>query len=195
MTDETRVMRSDDPRLQDLLRADWKLVARSWGAQLNAEAVDNARLESFVKRVSGTASIRELANADQEAILALDRATLNDYPGSVATIHAPLTIEGVNLSPQRRAFGAETNQGELVAMTFVDIDAKAETDFTVVAPEWRGQKLATAVKAASVMVLIADGVRVFRTGGSADNAPSIAANTSVGYALDEEWLTLTAPAR
>lgn len=189
-------MRSDDPRLRDLLTAGWETVARSWGAQLSSEDADETRLEALVELTSGSASIRELSNADREAILVLDAATVNDYPGSVATLHSPLTSDSVNLSRQRRAFGAETSHGELVAMTFVDIDgARAETDFTVVARQWRGQKLGTAIKAASVIRLIADGVRVFRTGGSADNPSSIAANATVGYALDEEWLTLTAPSR
>lgn len=79
-------------------------------------------------------------------------------------------------------------------MTIVDVrGSQAETDFTVVAATWRSRRLGTAVKAASVLALMADGVRVFRTGGSADNGPSMAANASVGYAIDEEWLTLAAP--
>lgn len=57
----------------------------------------------------------------------------------------------------------------------------------------RGLGLGSAVKAASVVALAAEGHCYFCTGGSADNAASLAANRSVGYVVDEEWLTLAGP--
>lgn len=57
----------------------------------------------------------------------------------------------------------------------------------------RGQGLGAAVTAASVLALAAEGYDHFRTGGSGDNAAIVAANHTVGYVLDAEWLTLSAP--
>jgi len=50
--------------------------------------------------------------------------------------------------------------------------------------------VATAVKAASVLALAADGVRVFGTGGAGSNAASLGMNQAVGYRVTERWLTL-----
>ena len=50
--------------------------------------------------------------------------------------------------------------------------------------------MATAVKAASVLALAADGVRVFGTGGAGSNAASLGMNLAVGYRVTERWLTL-----
>ncbi|MEG8034485.1 hypothetical protein QP157_03855 [Sphingomonas sp. LR61] len=81
-------------------------------------------------------------------------------------------------------------------MTFVDVDGtEAETHFTVVHRAWRSRGLSIAVKAASVLVLAAEGVTRFRTGGSADNTAILRANDAVGYVRDEEWVTLAQDAR
>lgn len=45
----------------------------------------------------------------------------------------------------------------------------------------------------SVLALYAEGCSRFRTGGSAENRASIAANLSLGYVIDEEWVTLAPP--
>lgn len=66
----------------------------------------------------------------------------------------------------------------------------AETAFTSVRSTHRGAGVATAVKAASVLALAADGVRVFGTGGAGSNAASLGMNQAVGYRVTERWLTL-----
>jgi len=191
VADQTRVIRSDDEQRDALLNAGWKIVARSWGAQLNADDTHTGQLDALIARVAETVTVRELVNADRAAMLALDASTASDYPGGIATEHPPLTDESATLHRRRRAFGAWSPDGELVAMTVVDVDGdRAETDFTVVARPSRGLGVGAGVKAASVKELLSDGVRVFRTGGSAENAGSLATNTSVGYRIDEEWLTL-----
>jgi predicted GNAT family acetyltransferase len=124
-------------------------------------------------------------------VLTLDRETANDYPGDIATAHEALTADGATPSAAHRGWGAFTAQAQLAAMTFADIGQNViETDFTVVRRDWRGHGLGSAVKAASVLALADEGHTTFRTGGSADNPASIAANQAVGYELDEEWLTL-----
>jgi GNAT superfamily N-acetyltransferase len=171
-----------------------------------------------VARVSSLARIRELTPADADAAVALDRATLADYPGGPATRHDPLTPATARPAAGRRAWGAfatdaATAAPSLLAMTFtveppaprasvspvdpdpVDPGVEAvETDFTVVARGWRGRGLGSAVKAASVLALLADGHRRFRTGGATENAASLAAAHTLGYLVDERWLTLEPPA-
>ncbi|HET7397427.1 MAG TPA: acetyltransferase [Intrasporangium sp.] len=138
---------------------------------------------------------RELTGEDAAAILELDAAMAQDYPGGVATSHMPLTVASAVLTGRRRAFGVFGYRDELLAMTFADLDgATAEIDFTVVAAPWRGLGVGTGLKAASLLALIEDGIESVRTGGSADNHAIIRANTTIGFVIDQEWVTLTAPA-
>lgn len=183
------------PERAGLEAAGWRVTARSFGAQLDAENIDHVALRRTVARVTSEAPVRPLGHGDVDAVLALDASTISDYPGSVATRHTPLDRSTATPTAERRAFGAVTGVGELVAMTFVELDgARAETDFTVVHAGWRRRGLGAAVKAASVLALAADGVERFRTGGSADNPAILAANAALGYVRDEEWVTLESSA-
>ncbi|UFU14272.1 acetyltransferase [Curtobacterium sp. C1] len=205
------VLPADAPRRVELERRGWRVVARSFGAQLDGDAVDRARLRSLVDRAGLT--VRALDDADVDAVLALDAATIGHYPGSVATRHEPFDRERATPSATRRGFGVWSGD-DLVGMTFVDVlvgaggaaagsdagsdaaagsaaaSVSAATDVTVVAAGHRGRGIGTAVKAASVLALLDAGVTRFRTGGSADNPAIIAANTALGYVRDEEWVTL-----
>ncbi len=187
---ETIVLLANDLQQEELERAGWHVSARSFGAQLDVDRIDSEGLARLVTRAGP--AIRELRADDVDAILTLDAATSGDYPGGVATRHDPLTPHSAAASDSRRAFGAFLADGELVAMTFVDVHgATAETDFTVVHPDWRRRGVATAVKAASILALSSEAVTRFRTGGSADNAAILRANATLGYVRDEEWVTLT----
>jgi predicted GNAT family acetyltransferase len=104
-----------------------------------------------------------------------------------------LTAARASPTAGRRGFGVFDAEANLVAMTFVDVDGQqAEVDFTVVVPRRRGQGLATAVKAASLLALPRDGVTTVRTGGSDENRGVLAANATLGFHVDERWLTLIA---
>ncbi len=185
------VLRADDPRVPRLLAQGWSVSARSWAAEVDLATTDHAVLRAAAGRVEHPLTVRELDPADVDAVLALDRATCGDYPGDVATAHSPLTAGSASPSPRRRAFGVVDPDGGLVAMTYVDVDGgRAEVDVTVVAPPWRGVGLATGVKAASLLALAADGVAAVRTGGSEENVAILAANRSLGFVVDERWLTL-----
>lgn len=189
-----KVMRSDAAMRGELEAEGWRVVARSWGAELLADGIDVDCLDALIRRVEGICVISELNADNVDAVLALDAATLADYPGGIANEHVPLSAEQAAPTPGRRAWGAFTSAGNLVAMTFVvpDID-RTETDFTVVAQGWRGRGLGAAVKAASVVSLCTEGYSRFRTGGSAENRASLVANLSLGYVIDEEWVTLAPP--
>lgn len=185
------VVRADDARVGVLEAAGWLVVARSWAAQLNAADVDIDALSELIRdgRVHG--EVREIEKCDLGAVLDLDATTLADYPGGIATQHRPLTAATARVTAQRRGFGVFDDAGRALAVTFVDIDGNsADTDFTVVGAEHRRTGIGTAVKAASVLALVRDGVEVFRTGGAAENAAIRAANERLGYVIDEEWVTL-----
>ena len=89
-----------------------------------------------------------------------------------------------------RFFGAFLND-ELAAVTVIRAaeNAYAETEFTSVAPDHRQHGLGAGVKAASILALAADGVRVFGTGGTQVNEASLAMNRAVGYVVEERWLS------
>ena len=75
----------------------------------------------------------------------------------------------------------------------VCIDPRGETEFTSVDPAHRRKGLAVAVKAASIIALAADDVRIFGTGGAEANSGSIRMNEHLGYSIEERWLSLTMP--
>lgn len=189
---ENIVVPVNDPQREHLERLGWYVSARSFGAQLDSVRIDAGGLRRLI--AAADATTRELIADDVDAVLTLDAATSGDYPGSAANRHEPLTRDSASPSDSRRGFGAFLADGELVAMTFVDIHGTtAETDFTVVRRDVRRSGLGTAVKAASILALSAAGVTRFRTGGSADNNAITRANAALGYIRDEEWVTL-APA-
>lgn len=182
------------PRRAELEADGWVVVARSFGAALDADSINAQQLHALVAEADGR--VWELGDADVDAVLNLDAMTIGDYAGGAATQHAPLDRRTATPSTSRRAFGAFGPYGDLVAMTFVDVDGvAAETHFTVVHRAWRGRGLGIAVKAASVLTLAADGVTRFRTGGSADNVAILRANSGVGYVRNEEWVTLAQDVR
>lgn len=188
------VLRGDDLRRAELEADGWVVVSRSWGAQLTESMVDVDALSALVRSGGRHGDVRELAEADLPAVLALDASTLADYPGGMATRHDPLTEESSRLTPDRLGFGVFDAGGRALAVTFVDIDGhQAETDFTVVASEFRGLGIGAAVKAASVLALLSRGIEVFRTGGAAENAAILATNQRLGYVIDEQWVTLAPP--
>ncbi|MBO1738591.1 acetyltransferase [Leifsonia sp. TF02-11] len=194
MQREQVVVRSDDTRRAELEAAGWVVSSRSWAAQLTASRIDVDALSTMVQRGRRHGDIREIGDADLTSVLALDSATLADYPGGVANRHSALTMSTARVTGARRGFGVFDDEGRVVAVTFVDIDGRrAETDFTVVAAGSRGLGIGSAVKAASVLALLRDGIEIFRTGGAAENVAILASNMSLGYVVDEEWVTLSPP--
>ncbi len=188
------VVRADDADRSRLEADGWIVVARSWAAQLDSSHVDEDGLLLRVQRGSVHGQVREIADSDVTSVLALDAVTLSEYPGGIATQHTPLTMQTARATPYRRGFGVFDAGDRALAVTYVDLEGQcADTDFTVVAPAHRRLGLGAAVKALSILALIREGIAVFRTGGAAENAAIIAANTSLGYVIDEEWITFARP--
>ncbi|MCU1472931.1 acetyltransferase [Amnibacterium sp.] len=191
------VLRADDARAPTLLTGGWRVVGESWGARLRLdEPPDLARFERLVERARRTAEIRELHVTEAAAIATLEADTHADFPVTPATPHhlRDAAATAALLRAGFRAFGAVL-QGRLLAVTIVRAEGEsAETDVTAVTRDARRQGLAAGVKAASVLVLAAEGVRTFGTGGAAINAGSLAMNRAVGYTVEERWLSLAPPA-
>jgi hypothetical protein len=195
MPNDVVVLRADDERRRSLTESGWRVTARSWAARLDVTPAHVPAWEAALAHLDASRTCRELGEADVPATLGLDAATAGDYPGGPATAHAPLTAQRALPGGGRRGFGVFDDNDTLVAMTFVDVDGdRAEVDFTVVAAHRRREGLATAVKAASLLALARDGVRLVRTGGSEENRGSLATNGTLGFSIDERWLTLEAPA-
>lgn len=145
----TAVLRHDSPDAAALIVEGWTVEARSFGALLEADHVDRARLLALLGAGPSDVTIRELGPDDVDDVLALDAMTVADYPGGVATRHEAFDRTSATPGPRRRAWGAQTSTERLVALTFVDLgEHVAETDVTVVHPEHRGRGLAAAVKSA-----------------------------------------------
>jgi GNAT superfamily N-acetyltransferase len=198
MLGDVVVLREGDPRCRSLTTDGWMVTARSWAARLDVGPQHIPTWRAAVARLGVTDIWRELNEDDVPAALALDAATTGDYPGGVATAHEALTAATAMPNEQRRGFGVFDGGRQLVAMTFVDIEAegeRAEVDFTVVVRHRRRQGLATAVKAASLLALSHRGVTLARTGGSDENHGILAVNRALGFCVDERWLTMAAPVR
>ena len=193
MNEHTVVLPADSPERIQREAEGWHVSACSWAAQLTAEQVDLDHFALLIGKPGEGFVLREVTAQDCAAVLALDVSVAGDYPGSVATQREPFTRERALPSTHRRGVGAWAGV-ELVAVTYVDVSGEAvETDVTMVARGWRGRGLSVAVKAASIIALMHSGVRVFRTGGSAENSAIISANEALGYVRDEEWVTLVPP--
>src|SRR5699024_12387604 len=96
--------------------------------------------------------LRLVGPDDIAAVLALDRATLEDYPGGIATRHEPLTPERAVSTASRRGFGVFNTSGGALAVTYVETACRhAESEFTVVARDCRWLGLGREVKAGSIL--------------------------------------------
>lgn len=196
--DAIQVLRIDNPRSSELERAGWSRIAESWGARLRIERDTDLNLaRSAVAAAPADIRFEELSADAAERVQQLDQATIADYPVTPQNAPEHRTLADVEALWSRgaRVFGAMRGT-ELLGVTVVDRDGDgAETDFTAVERAARGQGIASALKAYSVLTLAGEGVTVFGTGGADVNGASIAMNERVGYVIEERWVSLTPPRR
>lgn len=153
-----------------------------------------ARATALIEVAALSGPVRALTDEDMPAVLALDAATLGDYPGGVATAHRRFDDRTARPERSRTAWGVVDEAGRVLAATYVDLAGdRAEIDVTVVAGHCRGRGLGTGVKAASLLDLADRGAQVVRTGGPTLNTSIMAANRRLGFVVDEQWVTLTSP--
>ncbi|MGY4642560.1 acetyltransferase [Cellulomonas sp. URHB0016] len=197
--EDVAILREDDERVAPLLAAGWTVESESWGARLHLTDDDHlARLAARVEQVRAQGwRVVRLGPDQAEAIVALDALCAVDYPWTPATAHDVPGVAELESSLALGgwwAFGAFGPLGDLDAVTVLyPADARVDTEFTVTRRAVRGRGLATAVKAAAVVELAAQGHRVFGTGGAAVNTASLRANTALGYVLEPRWLSLRRP--
>jgi hypothetical protein len=201
VTPGERVLREDDPLAVRLLADGWVVVHESWGARLTVpEGADEwgTHLEALVNVVRKRGwSVSRLGKRDAQIIVELDRASIEDYPrGGPATFHAVLDEQTLrrHLGEGWHAYGARTPDGRLDSATVMRPEEdRVETEFTVTRARYRGQGLATAVKAYGILDQARRGNRSFGSGGSAADEASLRMNQVLGYVLEPRWLTLRRP--
>src|SRR5699024_12187418 len=96
------VIRADDPRRDEFEVKGWEVSARSWAGQLTTSTMDTAYLRVLADRGREYGELRLVGADGVAAGLALDRATLEDYPGGIATRHRRLTPERAVSTASRR---------------------------------------------------------------------------------------------
>jgi GNAT superfamily N-acetyltransferase len=200
MAEEFEVILATDPRNRDLSDAGYELVAESWGARLRLSEppdLDLTVAHEAVRRAElAGLTVRELDDSFAPALHALEQANGADYPDTPATTHRVLNEDDTRRlwSEGCRIFGA-LDHGLLVAATVIrHAEDRAETDFTSVLAPYRRRGIGTAVKAASIIALASQGVRLFGTGGARVNAASLGTNEALGYVIEERWLSYRKPA-
>ncbi len=197
VTEEIQIIQFNDPRVQHLMQAGYVIVGESWGARLRlSDPPDLSALNATVVAATEQALlIQELDASWAPQVTTLEALNHDEYPYTPAT-GTPHRDESDVLEFWRsgyRLFGA-IDDGQLVAISVISrTTARGETEFTSVHPSYRRRGLAVAVKAASIMALADDGVRIFGTGGAQANTGSIRMNEHLGYAIEERWLSLTMP--
>jgi GNAT superfamily N-acetyltransferase len=188
------IVRDDDPRRAVLEQAGYTLVGESWGARLRDP--DRELLESAVLRAAAAGlTVRELGPEYAQALWERETTNAADYPYTPATAHTARDLAGTqNLWLEgRRVFGALDGERLVGATVIQAVEDRAETAFTSVLPECRGKGIGQAVKAASILALLADGCTLFGTGGAGLNAASLGANEALGYTITERWRSYRPP--
>jgi GNAT superfamily N-acetyltransferase len=188
---------STDPRRRLLEDGGWSIVGESWGARLRLPEPPD--LSSFARAVAAVVSagvdIRELDGSWMVSVASLEASTHADYPDTPATRQpARSSDDFVALARGGTRYVGAVDGGTLVGLTAITAHGDyAETEFTSVLESHRRRGIARAVKAASILALAADGVRTFGTGGAQVNAASIRRNESLGYVVEERWISFAEP--
>ena len=195
---DLRIVREDDPEHARLTGLGWRVVSRSWGARLTlADDADVSALEAALAAVRRAGyAVRRLGGADLPALADLDERVGPDFPDTPASRHEPLPADlAAHLGEGRWfAFGALDAAGGLVAFTILRPEPdRWEVERTAVDAAHRRRGLATAVKAASILVTRAAGARCWGTGGAGVNAGSLAVNRALGFELEPAWHALAPP--
>lgn len=190
-TPDVVVLRAEDPRCPDLESSGYALVGESWGARLRlADPPDLTLATAAVDRaVALGIDVRELGADAADAVRVLEEANHPDYPFTPATAHVSRNLKRTRAlwADGRRVFGA-LDGTVLVAVTAIERAGQhGETKFTSVLAGYRGRGIGSAVKAASIVALAANGVRTFGTGGAGVNEASLGANRALGYVIEEHW--------
>ena len=135
------------------------------------------------------ASLAELGADDEPLLRGLQRlwAGADDAPPDPERLVASFpswrreVLDAAGASPETHWVALDG--GRPVGMSFLKrlSDDAAENDYTCVAPAYRGQGIAVALKLRAIAWARQQGVRWFYTSSEAGNLPMIAINTHLGY--------------
>jgi GNAT superfamily N-acetyltransferase len=189
-TPDVQVVREDDPRCAELEAAGYRVVGESWGARLRlSEPPDLSVMREAVARAQALGiAVRELSPDFSDELFSLEYQNHADYPFTPATAQKLRDADAIRgLWDGYRIFGALDGALLVAATVISQATDRGETQFTSVLSAYRGKGLGKAVKAASILALAEDGVRLFGTGGAAVNEASLGANRTLGYTIEERW--------
>lgn len=197
MSKNYEIVQDTDPRRVELESLGYQVVGESWGARLRFTDQPDLTLayKAMKKAQDAGFSISELDADWAEALHDLEQANNADYPFTPATQQGLLTLEAARdlWRKGNRVFGA-TSGDLLIGVTVVSYEGiRGETDFTSVLADYRGKGVGAAVKAASIIALAEDGVRIFGSGGARVNEAILRTNKSLGYIVEEHWLSYQLP--
>lgn len=154
------------------------------------EALDSRRqLEAQGWRFTSMAGLGDTIEARRK-LHRLNATTANDIPGATGNYIPPFedfnreVCEQPWYRPEGQRVVIHDNTGEFAAMSAVTVnaDGHAYNLHTGVAREWRGRKLAQAVKCDAIQYAIGQGATCIDTDNDSRNAPMLAINVKLGYA-------------
>lgn len=191
------IVRQDDRDVARLEAAGYRLGWESWGARLELPG-DGLPANDYSELIEGPRAagyaVRELGVADDTAYLRdafeLYDAEHDSFPRTPATSVKHYDEHGFAEHVAHNRVFAAIREGRCAAITVFEAGAgpaEAETDFTLVAARFRGEGLASFLKATAIKQLAVEGVRVFSTGGALVNKPMMRANEKLGYVLEPPW--------
>lgn len=193
---EIVVVRVDDARCAELEGAGWTRVAESWGARLRVSTeVDLEPPRQALAALPAELTICELSPDSAQKVHAFDVLTRPDYPVTPQNAPPERDLDDVRELWQRggRVFAALRGE-ELLGLTVIDrVESHGEIDFLAVDRSVRRQGVGAAVIAAAVLTLAAEGVRTFGSGGADVNEGSRRTAESLGFVIEERWVSLQAP--
>lgn len=187
------VVREDWSEQVDFLQSTgFANVWQSYGAALDLQRdFDPERFAPQLERLYLDGfEVREWqAGEDPAPLHELQTQFEKDSPATPATLPERLSLaEFAAALPQRRTW-VLWRGAEAVAMTAFENTASPDNLGTITRRDWRGQGLATALKAAALTELRREGVPHTTTGGALANLPMLRVNLRLGYRLEPMWLT------
>lgn len=187
----TEILRDSDPRCVELELSGYKMVGESWGARLHLHADDDLGIYSNAVDLAlkSGVELQELGSGFANALLTLELVNNPDYPYTPATFHDVPTIESIRAlwRSGNRIFGALSDGVLVGAVCTSSKEERVEIDFASLLREYRGRGIGKALVAAAIVAWEMTGVRIFTTGGAAQNAASLGTVLSLGFTAEEKW--------
>ena len=187
---EIVIVQSTDPKSRELEAAGYTIVAESWGAGLFlADPIDLSHFQNKVdsSRADGFRP-EELTSQHANSVFNLELSNHVDYPQTPATTHELPTFDStLHLWEKGKVFGVLLDHEVIGVIAASQLGEIVELDFGSVLREYRGKGIGATLVSMVVISYATAGVRIFRTGGAAENEASKRTVTGLGFIVDETW--------